>query len=703
MAAASKHPEREADPAGEGNGHAAPGAPGAAGAAAAAGPAKLPKPAKLKRFARNLRAVWTFARRHWVGLVAALALMSVEAVASSGRIFLFYPVMTKVLTVDPNSGDDQSTQVTSMIDKAKGKLGRLMQAYDGLIDRMNTVTGPWVSDERIDKTVAHVEDPAARARAAEDVRSRHATLISVSFLFIVFIVVMCIAAYLESYMAARVSLMIAMDVRKEVTRKLLDQPVGYFDSLKRGELVGRALGDVEGYYNWLNLLLNTVIKGGVQLIASVILLMAISGKLTLFCLLGLPFLLPMRNLMKRVLKRSHRRAQETGKRVESLLQIFSGIRTVKAFGTEPERLKDFHHTDEEVTRVSLKVQRAKSTADALIEFMNNFLALALAVGGGWLVLTGMLDVTPAQLIIFLFLVANLYQPVKKLVKAYNNMQDTAASVERTQELLNLPPPPPDPVDAVDFSGVKHAIRFENVSFAYVAGRPVVENVSFEIPRGGVVALVGPTGGGKSTLCDLLLRFYDPPEGRITVDGTDVRQFRRKSFLMKTAVVAQAPFLFHTTIRENIRQGNFTATDDDIIAAAKDAQIHDHIASLPAGYSEEVGESGVRLSGGQRQRITIARALVRDPSILVLDEATASLDAASEHAVQVALERLQAGRTTLVVAHRLATVQNATRIVVIAQGRVLDQGTHHELLARCGLYAELVKMQNLMPAVEAPHA
>jgi ABC-type multidrug transport system fused ATPase/permease subunit len=386
--------------------------------------------------------------------------------------------------------------------------------------------------------------------------------------------------------------------------------------------------------------------------------------------------------------------------VESLLQIFGGIRTVKAFGTEQERLREFHRTDEEVTRVSLKVQSAKSTADALIEFINNFLALVLAVGGGWLILSGLLDVTPAQLIIFLFLVANLYQPVKKLVKAYNNMQDSAASVERTQELLDLPPPPPDAPDAVEFQGVRGAIRFENVSFAYVPGRPVVEDVSFEIPRGGVVALVGPTGGGKSTLCDLLLRFYDPAQGRITVDGTDLRKLKRASFLKKTAVVAQAPFLFHTTIRENIRQGKFAATDAEIVAAAKDAQIHDHIASLPSGYDEEVGEAGVRLSGGQRQRITIARALVRDPSVLVLDEATASLDAASEHAVQVALERLQAGRTTLVVAHRLATVQNATRIVVLAHGRVLDQGTHQELLARCSLYAELVKMQNLLPAAEA---
>jgi ABC-type multidrug transport system fused ATPase/permease subunit len=498
-----------------------------------------------------------------------------------------------------------------------------------------------------------------------------------------------------------VSLSIAMDVRREVTRKLLDQPVSFFDGQKRGELVARALGDVDSYHTWLQLLLNAVVKGLVQLVASGVLLVAISGQLALVCLLGIPFLLPMRTLTRRTLKRAHRRAQETSKRVESLLQIFGGIRTVKAFGAEARRLEEFGRADAEVTRASLKVQRAKSTADALIEFINNFLALLLAVGGAWLILKGLLDVKASQLVVFLFLLANLYQPIKRLVKSLNNLQDSAANVERTQEYLALPPPPADPPGAVAFAGVTQSIRFENVTFAYVAGRPVLHDVSFEIPRGGVVALVGRTGSGKSTLCDLLLRFHEPTSGRITVDGRDVRDIRRASLLAGTAVVAQTPFLFHTSIRENIRQGLEGATDAQIEQAARDAQIHDHIASLPKGYDEEVGEAGVRLSGGQRQRITIARALVRNPAVLVLDEATSSLDTASEQAVQRALERLQEGRTTLVVAHRLSTVQKATRIVVLEAGRVAEQGTHDELLARNGLYADFVRLQHLGGPDAAP--
>lgn len=677
---------------------AVPPAQGPAAGAPAAGPSgNAPAPSVLRRWLGNLRAVGGFARPHWRGLVAVLLLMSVESVTSAGRIFLFYPVMTRVMEV---GGD---AQARGMTEAARAGVGRLAEAYDGFISGMNEVTGSWVPADWVAPDAATAPDPGAAEAQRAKALDRYATLLSVGLLFVAFIVVMCAAAYVESYLAAWVGLQIARDVRREVTRRLLDQPVSFYDRQKRGELVARALGDVEGYHAWLTLLLNAVLKGFIQLAGNLALLLGVSLQLTLICCLGLPFLLPMRNLTRKTLKRSHKRQQEGTKRVESLLQIFSGIRTVKAFGTEPQRLADFERTDLEATRASLKVQRAKSTADALMEFINNFLAMVLAVGGGWLVLRQVIDVSPAQLVIFLFLVANLYQPVKKLVKAINQMQDAGASVERVQEYLALPPPPADAPGAVAFPGVRRSIRFEQVGFAYVEGRPVLEDVSFEIPQGGVVALVGPSGGGKSTLCDLLLRFYDPAQGRITVDGADLRSFTRASWLARTAVVNQTPFLFHTSIRENIRQGRLDATDAQIEAAARDAQIHDHIVALPQGYAEEVGESGVRLSGGQRQRLTIARALVRDPAVLVLDEATASLDTASEKAVQQALERLQAGRTTLVVAHRLSTVQNATRIVVLAGGRVVDQGTHAELLARGGLYAELVRLQDLSPAAAPPAA
>jgi len=297
-------------------------------------------------------------------------------------------------------------------------------------------------------------------------------------------------------------------------------------------------------------------------------------------------------------------------------------------------------------------------------------------------------------------VGYLYRPTKKLVRELNAFNDAMASVDRVIEYLDLPGPTPDRPDATDFPGVRDSVRFEGVSFEYRPGMPVLHDVSFEIPRGRTVALVGPSGGGKSTLCDLLLRFYEPTKGRITVDGRDLRSFRRASFLDRSAVVTQEPFLFHASIGENIRQGRSGSTPADVEAAARAAQIHDHVASLPQGYDTEVGERGARLSGGQRQRITIARALVRDPDLLVLDEATASLDTESERGVQEALDRLREGRTTLVVAHRLSTVRRAARIVVVDRGRVVEQGTHEELLAAGGLYARLCALQDLAPMAAA---
>ncbi|MEB3221093.1 MAG: ABC transporter ATP-binding protein, partial [Candidatus Sericytochromatia bacterium] len=565
-----------------------PPSPGGPGAAA---PAPADARPTLARMLGNLGTVLRFARPRWVGLVLALALMGVEAATSAGRIFLFFPIMTRVLEVGAaGEGGSPGNEASQLLATARDKMGPVLGAYDGLIDRMNALTGTWVPDESVADAARGLQGEAA-SKAVARARDRYATLASVSLLFVAFIAIMCLAAYLESYVAAKVSLDIAMDVRREVTRKLLDQPVAFYDRQRRGELVQRSLGDVDAFYTWLTLLLNAVIKGVVQLVATAFFLVAISPQLTLICLAGLPFLLPMRTLTRRTLKRSHRRQQETTRRVESLLQIFGGIRVIKAFGSERERLAEFDRADREVARASLKVQRAKSTADALIEFINNFLALVLAVGGGWLVLTGKLDVSGGQLVVFLFLMANLYQPVKKLVKSINSLQDSAASVERTQEYLALPPPPPDAPGAVAFPGVREAVRFEQVSFAYVPGRPVLHEVSFILPRGGVVAVVGRTGAGKSTLCDLLLRFYDPDTGRITVDGRDVRGFTRASYIARTAVVQQVPFLFHTTIAENIRQGRSGADDAAVQQAARDAQIHAHIASLPQGYAEEVGEAG----------------------------------------------------------------------------------------------------------------
>jgi subfamily B ATP-binding cassette protein MsbA len=648
--------------------------------------------ANIGRTARNVRHVLSFARPHWKGLLLSFALMGAEAYSSMGRFAVLLPVLVQIVPKDAGQSDDPELRRThEILGGADEKGGTLLRAITGFMRPVNDLTRGWVPD-------SWLQSRDAGEMAAE--RERYATALSVFLVFLVFMVLMSLTTYGESYVAERVRLAIVMDVRAALCRVLMDQPVAFYDRRRRGEILQRVLGDVEGYSTAVNIVLKEVAKGLFAILAGLTMMVLLSWKLSLVCLLGLPFLVPLYKLTKKTLKRSHKKQQEIVRRTETMLQFFSGIRTVKAFGTEARRIDEMRASDEEVTRRSLKVQHAKSTADALTEFINNFLAMALAIGGGVMVLRGALDVTVPELVMFFMFVISLYQPLKRLVKQMNNLQDAMACVERTTEWLALPVAKPDRPGAITFPGLEDSIRFEGVGFSYVEGQPVLEGVTFEVPRGATVALVGPSGGGKSTLCDLLLRFYDPTEGRITVDGRDLRDVQRTSFLARSAVVTQTPFLFHATIRDNIRQGKLGATDAEIEAAAKAAQVHDFVTALPKAYDEEVGEMGVRLSGGQRQRITIARALVRDPEILVLDEATSSLDTASEKAVQEALLRLQEGRTTLVVAHRLSTIRHAHRIVVLAEGRVVEQGTHEELISKGGLYADLVRMQDLTPVAAA---
>jgi ABC-type multidrug transport system fused ATPase/permease subunit len=379
--------------------------------------------------------------------------------------------------------------------------------------------------------------------------------------------------------------------------------------------------------------------------------------------------------------------------VEVLTQMFSGIRTVKAFRAEERELARYRAINEAYMRTSMRMVRAIASIEASTALLSNLglaLLLILIVGlnARYQWFSG-----PGPMSGFVLGIALVYGHVKRLSNAVGKVQESAGASDRLQALLDERRDIVEQPAAREAKGLARALAFEDVSFTYPGtDRAAIERLSLEIRPGETLALVGASGAGKSTLVDLIARFIDPTSGRITVDGVDLRELSLDSWTALYAMVGQVPFLFHTSILDNIRYGKPDATEAEVEAAARAANIHEFIAGLPDGYQTRVGDAGARLSGGQRQRITIARAILKSAPLLLLDEATSALDSESEKAVQEALDRLVQGRTVVVIAHRLSTIRHADRIAVLDQGRLIEIGTHAELLARRGAYSRLYAMQ-----------
>jgi subfamily B ATP-binding cassette protein MsbA len=503
------------------------------------------------------------------------------------------------------------------------------------------------------------------------------------------------AAFGGKYLLGWTGERVVADLRKKVYRHLHRQSLRFFTDHRTGDLTSRLTNDVGAVRSAVKDALSNLLTQSLSLVGSVALMVVLNWRLSLIIFLIVPAVTGFAVYFGRRIRALARRIQDRLADTTAVAEeALASIRVVKAFA----------RSDYEVTRYTDAVEELFGTAryrvlvTALFESTVGLLFFAALVAvfwfGGIEVLAGRL--TEGDLVAFVFYAFNIARSVGGMSQLYSTFNSAVGATDRLFGLLDTEPALRDAPDAVALPPIEGHVRFEHVTFAYDPGVPVLRDLSFEVPAGQTAAFVGPSGAGKSTLMSLLPRFYDPQSGRVRVDGHDLSAVTRRSLRTQIASVSQEVQLFNTTIGDNIRYGRLDASDEAVVAAARAANAHDFIEALPNGYATEVGERGVKLSGGQRQRVAIARALLRDARLLLLDEATSSLDSASEALVQEALERLMEGRTTFIIAHRLSTVQTADRLFVLDDGRIVQRGTHAELMRRDGLYRRLASYQFRAP-------
>jgi subfamily B ATP-binding cassette protein MsbA len=505
-------------------------------------------------------------------------------------------------------------------------------------------------------------------------------------------VVKGVGTYLQWYLMASVGQRVIARLRRDLYEHIQAMPLAFFSGTHSAELMSRILNDVSRLARLSSTVLVQIVRHTGTVVALVAVMLVREPLLTIVALLTFPLIALVVQVVGRRLYRINKREQEQVAELAIFLQeSFVGAKIVKIFGREREAQGRFDGLNERLLRLSLKNIRTDHMTQPLLEIASAIAIVGILFYGGSQVIAGAR--TPGVFFSFVAAVIMLYGPARQLARMVNAIQQTTGSVERVFEILDAPSAVADRPGARPLDGFRHAIAFEHVSFEYPDSKaPVLRDIALTIARGEVVAFVGMSGAGKSTLLDLLPRFHDVTAGRITVDGHDVRDVTQSSLRALMGVVTQETFLFSGSIVDNIRYGRPEASAPEVVEAARRAHAHDFIQACPHGYATLVGERGVRLSGGQRQRIAIARAFLRNPPILILDEATSDLDAESEFIIRQALAELMKDRTVLVIAHRFATIRSADRIVVIDDGRIVEIGRHDELITREGVYRRLYALQ-----------
>jgi len=606
-----------------------------------------------------------YVKPYWKNLILIFILSLLYAVLNGLSIYLVIPLLE---TLFQEGGASQQLSTTQSL----GSTSSLLP--DFLIDLKETVS-QWFTD------FVYVGDKI-------DI------LMKICLIILIVFFLKNLFGYLQSYFMAYVEYSSTNNLRNEAYKHLHRLPISYFKKERVGNLISRFTNDVSKVQDSVSATFNSLIKEPLTIIVFLIIALSISWQLTLFAAIILPVsMLAIMWIGLKVRKQSTLVQRKIADITSVLQETISGVKVVKAFGMEPYENKKFVKETKNYLKTALKIVRIREAASPITEIISVLVGAIIIYYGGTLVLKSS-QISASLFMGFLLAIFQMMKPIKDLSTVNNRIQEASAAADRVFEIIDTVPDIKDSKDAKTLVEFKQTVSFKNVGFKYEDSEEwVLDDINLKVSKGDILALVGPSGGGKSTLVDLIPRFYDPINGSILIDGEDIRNYTVDSLRSKMGIVTQETFLFNSSIKENIAYGLDNYPYEKVVEAAKAANAHEFIVQTPEGYDTIIGERGVKLSGGQRQRLTIARAILKNPDIMIFDEATSALDSESEILVQEAIERMMKNRTTFVIAHRLSTIRNATRILVIDRGKIIQTGTHQELMLKeNGLYKKLYEMQ-----------